>query len=87
MALINMTRHARCRAQQRGINDKAIELLISFGHSVPVGRSCQRIYFRKSCLRELADEIGIKPSMIERLRHIYAVVADDGSIVTVAHFH
>ena len=66
------TAHARTRMQQRGIPPAAIEALLDDGRSAPAGRGCEVLFFDK------ARKGG-------RFAKTYAVLASDGSVITVGH--
>jgi hypothetical protein len=76
--------HARVRMQQRGIDDRALELLLRFGRErhVQVGRCMVSLdrRARRAALRECGRAAG---AMIDRVAGIYAVVGLNGVVVTV----
>lgn len=72
-----LTSHARSRMQQRGIRSEALEALLDLGRVQPLrtqGR--EMVYFGKKARKGLSDE---------RLARIYAVLAADGTVITVGH--
>ena len=63
--------------QQRGIRPEALEALLDLGRVQPLrtqGR--EMVYFGKKARKSLSNE---------RLSRIYAVVAADGTVITVGH--
>jgi len=78
--------HARARMQQRGISAEAIEALLDFGRSRHVHSDGREIvYFDKKARARLLKANPAAAPEIGRLRRTYAVLAGDGSIVTVGH--
>ncbi|MBP6902782.1 MAG: hypothetical protein KBC73_22005 [Burkholderiaceae bacterium] len=80
-----MTRHAARRAQQRAIPPMAIDLLLRFGRSEKAGDGCTRVYLDKTSHRRLRAYAGRLASHLHDYLGIYAVVAGDQHVVTVAH--
>jgi hypothetical protein len=88
MTTFSLTKHARTRANQRGITLELIEALLVFADmEVPAegGCTCLRCSREALAAAELRAVIG---SIAERLQGLAAIVADDtGEIVTVFHDH
>lgn len=82
-----LTRHGAVRSQQRSIPRHVIDLLIDFGHEEPGGRGCHRYFFTKRTWQAFSRRIGLPAKDFERYRSAYAVVGDDGQIVTVGWVH
>lgn len=79
-----ITRHAAVRMQQRAISQEAIDLLLDFGTSTR-SRGADSIYFDQAARRRAAnalDRATLRRS--ERYLNLFAVVSDDGSIITAA---
>jgi hypothetical protein len=81
-----LTNHARKRLQQRAIPPFILDYLDSFGCSKRCGGS-ERMFFDKAARRRLAHHLGGEAALqpIERWLGVYAVVGDDGTVVTVGH--
>lgn len=79
------TRHAATRMQRRALSQLQIDLLMQFGHTEPMGHGVARVYFDKSSRRQLRAYAGSLALAIEAHLDIYAVVADEGQLITVAH--
>ena len=81
-----LTTHANSRLQQRAIPHIVIDLLHQYGSTM---RSHQAdvLFFDKAAKRRLQKDWGGPRSvaMIERWLNVYAVVADDGALITVGH--
>ena len=78
--------HARARMQQRGIRAQAVEALLDFGRTRHVhsgGR--ELVYFDKKARDRLLKANPAAAREMSRLRRTYAVLAGDGSVVTVGH--
>jgi hypothetical protein len=79
------TKHAQIRAQQRSIRPFLVELLLNFGKPQ---RSCKAdLYtFDKRCREKIRRHLGSKHYFqIEEQLDCWAVVGDDGCIVSVGH--
>ena len=84
----DFTTHAARRLQQRAIPPFLVELLERFGTSVRCN-GADRLYFDKTAKRRLRQYFGGDRGLqtIERWLGVYAVIGDDGRVVTVAHAH
>lgn len=85
-SVLGLTAHARVRMQQRGVRREVVDLLIEFGSRAYDGRGAQIRYFDSRACKRLRNAMGD-----ETLRRChdrldsYAVIANDGQIVTVGH--
>ncbi len=84
---VKYSNHAKRRAQQRGIPDQIIELMLAYGDRESAGKGsticCIRSRLSRSeLIREAAFE-GLKG--IDRYLGAYLVIAQDNTIVTVGH--
>ena len=86
MITSTMTTHAQQRIQQRAVPLLVVELLEEFGTSVRTG-CAERLLFDKAALKRLKRHLGGERGlrMVEPWLGVYAVVGDDGCLVTVAH--
>ena len=78
------TYHATIRAQQRTVPPIVIDWLVAYGARMSAGNGCERLFFDKSARRRLARDLG--SWAYNRLEHkldTYAILSDDGAIVTV----
>lgn len=78
------THHAGVRRQQRCIPPEALDLLWDFGR-VARSHGADRLFFDRRSRRRVAAALG--PDGLrraERLLNTYAVVADDGAVITCA---
>lgn len=84
--IAGLTVHARRRLQQRAIPPMMLDYLDRFGTAERCGGS-ERIFFDKASRRRLAKHMGGDAALrsVERWLGIYAVVGDNGNIVTVGH--
>ena len=85
-AEMNVSRHARARLQSRAIPPFVIDLLHEYGASDRCG-GAEHLFFDKRSRRALAVAMGGKRGLrtIERWFDVYAVVGDNGRLVTAAH--
>lgn len=81
---MNMTNHAKIRQHQRGIPQIVIDLLIEYGTEANAGSHATTHYFDKPARRRLHVYVGRLASLFEEYLDYYAVVAADGSVITVA---
>lgn len=88
MSDITFTMHAETRIQQRGIPPMVIDLLMQFGSASRCG-GAERLMFDKLALRRLRRHLGGDRGLklIDRWLNIYAIIGDNGQLVTVAHKH
>ena len=86
MTRTGYTEHASIRLQQRGIAPAAVEALLDFGSTVHDHHGAQIVLFDRRAWRRLERSIGAQQLReLEPYRTIYAVRANDGSLVTVGH--
>jgi hypothetical protein len=88
MSDITFTMHAETRIQQRGIPPMVIDLLMQFGSASRCG-GAERLMFDKLALRRLRRHLGGDRGLklIDRWLNVYAIIGDNGQLVTVAHKH
>ena len=78
--------HARIRMQQRGVPPLIIEWLVQYGATVHDHRGARIRYFDKESRKRIRNEKGdIVLRRFHELFDCYAVIAEDGSVVTVGH--
>ena len=82
---MELTRHARTRMQQRGIDAAALDALLDFGRIIPAGGGCDIVYFDKRARERLAREQALAAPEADRVCKSYAILASDGSVITVGH--
>ena len=82
---MDLTRHARTRMQQRGINAAALGALLDYGRVAPAGGGRDIIYFDKRARQRLAREHAVATAEAERVCRSYAIVEPDGTVITVGH--
>ena len=86
MTVQPVSSHARARMQQRGIGADALERLLEYGTERHDHHGAVLLFFDKAAQRRLerhADERTRK--QLSRFARVYAVVANDGEVVTVGH--
>lgn len=88
MSALSLTSHAADRLQQRGIPPLVIELLDRFGAVERCG-GAERLYFDREAQKRVNAFLGGARSMrvVEPWLGAYAVIADDGDVITVGHRH
>ena len=84
--MLNMTKHAHARIQQRGIPTAVVENLLNFGREVQDHHGGLILYFNRRARETLRRAKGNERyKRIEGYLSTYAVVAMSGDIVTVGH--
>lgn len=76
------TQHSQVRAQQRGIPQLIIDLLIQFGAREPAGEGTETLYFDKQAKKRLQTYSGGLMGKLSDQLNVYAVVIGD-KVVTV----
>jgi hypothetical protein len=86
MADLPLTAHSMARLQQRAIPPLVVDLLMRFG-SPSRANGAERLMFDKSAIKRLRHHLGGDRGLklVERWLNVYAVVGDNGSVVTAAH--
>lgn len=83
---VELSRHARVRAQQRGIKGNMLECLLAFGHKEHDHLGGIVVTFDGSALarasRAMGPEVGAR---LEQARSLYAVVDVQGQVITTGH--
>jgi hypothetical protein len=78
--------HARVRMQQRGVPPLIVEWLLQYGAQVYDHRGARIRYFDKKSRKRIRRAVGdIALRRLHELFDCYAVVAEDGTVVTVGH--
>lgn len=81
---MTVTVHAAARMQQRAIPLAAIDLLLDYGASTR-SRGAENFFFDKAARRRVAEDLGnFESRRVARLLNAYAVVSDDGTLITAA---
>ncbi len=80
---VNLSVHARQRAQQRAVPLRVLEFLLDHGARVPAGGGAEIVHFTPATRQECAAEMD--QSWDGKLRSAYAVVSADGFVTTVGH--
>ena len=84
-ALPGTTRHARVRMQQRGVAAAHLDLLLDFGREYHDHHGAVVLMLDRRTARRISGRGFVKPSELDQLRGLYAVVGTDGSLRTVGH--
>lgn len=82
---MNMSKHARTRAQQRAIPQMVVDLLLQFGRSEPAGDGTHKLFIDKSGRRRIKAYAGAMAGVLDAHLNVYAVISGDQQVVTVAH--
>jgi hypothetical protein len=81
---MKLTKHASVRQQQRGIPPIVIDLLLDYGTVKRAGKNTTTHYFDKASRRRVLAYAGRLSTLFEEYLDYYAIVGNDGSIITVA---
>lgn len=79
-----VTRHAQVRQQQRGVPPMVVDLLLGFGATRYAGNGVTTHYFDKASRRKIKTYAGRLASLLEEYLDYYAIVSQDGALITVA---
>jgi hypothetical protein len=81
-----MSQHAAERARDRSIPDIAQWLLAEFGTRRRAGRGADSYSFDKKSWKDVERLFGSWPlKKMDQLKRTYMVVADDGTVITLAY--
>ena len=81
-----LTQHAKARMQQRGITLTTLNSLLDYGAQSHDHRGATIVFFdKKAKSRLLRDSGRAAYRVVEKQLNAYAVVDNDGSVVTVGH--
>jgi hypothetical protein len=88
MIASSFTTHASLRLQQRAIPVFIVDLLERFGSEERCGKA-DRLFFDKKAIKRLKQHFGGARGLrlIDRWLGVYAVIGDNGRVVTIAHRH
>jgi hypothetical protein len=82
--MLDLSRHARVRQQERVVPRLVIDLLLEFG-KVERSHSADRYFLDRKSRKELVKKLGGRAyEALRPLLNTYVVVSDGGEIVTVA---
>ena len=80
-----LSRHADKRAQQRGIDQVSVPLVLAYGKPEFDGRGGQRYLMTEKAMASLRRAVGKTPQ-VEALAGVYAVVStEDPTVITLGH--
>ncbi|VVT10194.1 conserved hypothetical protein [Sphingomonas sp. EC-HK361] len=77
-----LSRHATTRVRQRSIPASVVDALLDFGERARSGPGAETCYFTKRAWKRFAAYLGQEARHFERYRACYAVIADNGQVVT-----
>ena len=83
----SLSRHADKRAQQRGIDQVAVPLVLAYGKREFDGRGGVRYVMTDDAMTVLRRAVG-RSQQVDALAGVYAVVsAEDQTVITIGHRH
>jgi hypothetical protein len=82
-----LSRHADHRSHERSIPASVIDALLDFGDRARSGAGAETCYFTKRSWKRFAAYLGREARHFERYRAAYAIVADDGGVITACWRH
>lgn len=77
-----LSAHAAKRVRQRSIPRSVVDALLDFGERARAGAGAETCFFTKRSWRRFAAYLGREARHFERYRGVYAVVGDDGHVIT-----
>lgn len=79
------SKHAALRMIQRGLSKNIVELLVSYGSCRSAGRGAESVFFTKSALEEIKNDLGFEVyKECEKCKNAYVVISNDNVLITVA---
>lgn len=79
------TKHFEQRFQQRGLNQIVVMALLEYGVARQTRDQASSLVFTKAALTEIKSDLGQAVFLAcEKLRNAYIVMAEDGTLITVA---
>lgn len=83
---MDLTQHARTRMQQRGISKAVLQLLRTYGRTVPARSEGALVYFDKKARELIRRETSrCEYARLEPKLKAYCVEAPDGRVLTVGY--
>jgi hypothetical protein len=82
-----LSNHARARMQQRSIPLYVVEMLLDLADPIEVPGECAKHSFNAHSWREARDLLGRQANQLDRYRYAYAIVSENGTVVTVGWLH
>lgn len=79
--------HGKARQQQRSIPPFVIDALTDYGDERFLGGGARSFGFSKRGWKRFSHYMGRAIHAYEKYRNVYLVLADDGSVITVAWRH
>ena len=81
-----LSRHARCRAQQRGFSNDTASIVVAFGERSHDGNGGIRYIMTESAMTRIARTLG-RNQVIDSLAGAYVVVSadDEQTVITIGH--
>ncbi len=87
MTQIEVTHHARTRAQQRGIPASVVGHLYRFGE-MRNANGAQTMFLTRECLADAAAVLSKQDvQRLHRFQNTYLIVGDEQRIITAARIH
>lgn len=80
-----MSRHAKTRCQQRSIPPMFVDLLLRFGVTERAPGKADKVFLNKAARKQIKAYAGPLASQIDQHLDIYAIVSEEGSVVTIGH--
>ena len=81
---MKLSKHARARAQQRGIPERNLPLVLNLGTPIGAGNGAERFVLTNKDCDEWIAALKREISMLEKSRG-KAIVAKDGVLLTAYH--
>lgn len=80
-----MTCHAKNRCQQRSISPLFVDLLLRFGVTEKAPGKADKMFLNKAARKQIKAYAGPLASQLDQHLDIYAVISEDGLVVTIGH--
>ena len=84
---LRYSQHGKVRQQQRSIPPFVIDALTDFGDEQFLGHGTRSFNFSKRGWKHFSQYMGQTIRGYEKYRNVYVVLAEDGTVITVAWRH
>jgi hypothetical protein len=83
-----LSRHAATRCQQRGIKGQTVDLILAFGERRRTRDGATSVFLTRHRIEDAKRHLPKgEVAQLEKQRGVYLVVAESGTVITVAWRH
>lgn len=78
-----LSKHARKRCQQRGIDQELVNMLLSHGDEIDCDNSAVKLAFSQQAIKQMRKRMKRLMRVLETSPYI--ILGNDGTVITAAH--